>query len=465
MVSTTNIVNTLGAGSGIDIKGLAENLVEAERAPRKERIDSKIQQTEARVSGYGALKYSLSQLKSAFEKINDASEFASVKASNSQPSAFGVSTGSTSGTGSYSVEVTRIATEQRTASQTFASRDTVLNGGNAFSLQLTVGTGSAQNINVATATPAGMVSAINGAKLGVTAQLLNTGNGHQIVLSGQTGANHQFSIEASSGGSPLALFDSTPLQTAQDAQLKVNGLSLSRSSNSITDVIDGVTLNLYTTTTGASRLDLNRETGTIKDNLKALVAAYNEFNSNLDILGDRKSSVETYGGALAGDSLLQSVRNQVRSMVMGASNSAGGTIQAARNVGISVDRNGVMQLDESKLDTALQNNFAEVVTLFTADKNNLSVYSPAEAGLAGNAVRKLDQMLRSTSQIDQQTASAKKQITAYQSDLGKLQDQMDKLLIRYMNQFSVMENIVSQSNSMRSSLKSSLEGMMKASNG
>lgn len=530
MATTSNIVNTLGAGSGIDIKALAENLVEAERAPRKERIESKIKQTEARISGHSVIKYSLSQLKTAFEKINDASDFASVKASNSQASAFGVSTGSTSGTGSYSIEVTRIATGQRTASETFTTRDSSVNGGQPFTLNLSVGTQPAQSISVTTATPAGMVSAINGAKLGVTAQLLNTGSGYQIVLSGETGATKQFSmstastvastaqtdtrtdtslvISAASGTSavsvswtddngqpaslnllqgqdglwrpangaslppasatltlnatrPSVLF-SQQLQAAQDASLKINGLPVTRPSNSISDVIDGVTLNLNTTTTGAAQLDLSRETGTIKDNLKALVVAYNEFAENLKILGDRDSEVEQYGGALAGDSLLQSVQSQVRQLITRTSSTPGGTIQAARNVGLSFDRNGVLQLDEAKLDGALQNNFDEVVQMFSAGTNNKSVYSTMNGGLAGDAVRSLDEMLRSTGVIDKQTASAQKQVSGYQKELERLQDQMDKLLSRYMNQFSVMESIVGSSNSLRTSLKGTFEGMMAA---
>ena len=540
-MATSNIVSTLGAGSGIDIKALAENLVEAERAPRKERIDGKIKQSEARISGYGALKYSLSQLKSAFEKINDASEFASVKASNSQPSAFGVTTSSTSGTGSYSVEITRIATEQRTASEVFATRDAPLNGGQPFTLNLTIGNGSATPISLApkdangnarAATPADVVSAINSAKTGVSAQLLNTGSGYQIVLSGQTGAANQFSISTTStvastaqietsnasslvvtaadgtsavtasytdinntqvsiplqkdangkwvppngttlppNGTSFTLAAIKPavsfhqaLQPAQDASFKVNGLPISRATNSVNDVIDGVTLNLYSATPSASpaRLELSRETGTIKDNLKALVTAYNEFSDNLKVLGDRKSEVETFGGALAGDSLLQSVSSQVRRLISDPSSAPGSTIQAARNVGLSIDRNGVLQLDESKLDKALQDNFGEVVTMFTADKNNVSVYSTQSAGLAGDAVRKLDEMLRSTGVIDKQTESAQIQITGYEAELERLKDQMDKLMTRYMGQFSVMESIVGQSNSLRSSLKGTFEGMMKA---
>lgn len=465
MATTSNIVNTLGAGSGIDIKTLAENLVEAERAPRKERIDSKIQQAEARISGYSAVKFALSELKTAFGKLNDASDFSSISASNTQPSAFGVTPGSSALAGSYSIEVLQAARAQRTASAGFAARDTALNGGAAFTLNLSVNGGAAQSISVSTDTPAGMVSAINGAKLGVTAQLIQTGEANtpwKIVLSGEEGAEKSFSMSSDdgTGASVAGVSFATQLQTAADASFKVNGLTISRSTNTVNDVIDGVTLNLYTVTAGAARLDLNRETGTIKDNLKSLVTAYNDFNDTLTILGDRASEVEEFGGSLAGESLLQTIRNQVRSLITGTSSTPGTTIQAARDVGLSIDRNGVLQLDEAKLDTALQNQFDEVLLMFSAGTNNQSLYSPAPAGLAGGAVKTLDEMMRSNGLLAKQSENADAKVIQYQAELVTLQERMDRVLERYMKQFSVMESIVGSSNSLRNNLKSSFEGMM-----
>jgi len=465
-MASTNLVSALGAGSGIDIKALAENLVEAERAPRKQRIDTKITQTEAKISGYSAVKFALSELKSAFEKLNDASDFASLKVGNTQPGAFGATASTSAAAGSFSLQVTQVARPQRTASNVFTARDTPLNGGSAFDLRLKVGTGAEQLINVTTATPAGMVSAINGAKLGVTAQLLNTGSGFAVVVTGEDGAAKSFTLSATQTGSqtPVANvnFGATPLQTAQDAQFTLNGLAMTRSTNSISDAIDGVTLELYTATSGAARLDFNRDTSGIKDQVKALVTAYKDFDETLKILGDRESEVEQFGGALAGDSLLQNVRNQVRNLITSTSDTPGSTVVAARNVGLSFDRNGMLQLDEAKLEAALQDNFDEVVRMFSAGTNNQSVYSTAPAGLAGKAVKSLDEMLRSTGLIDKQSATAQKKITEYQSELEKLQDRMDMLLNRYMRQFAAMESIVGNSNSLRTSLKGTFEGMMNA---
>lgn len=464
-MATSNIVNTLGAGSGIDVKSLAQSLVDAEKTPKKERIESQISKTEAKITGYGAIKYALSELKTAFGKLNDASDFSSIQPANTQPSAFGVSASSTAEAGSYSIAVTQTALAQRTASSSFDARDTPLNGGTAFQLNLTIGTDLKDPIEVTTTTPAGMVSAINGAKLGVTAQLINTGSGHQIVLTGDTGEANTFSM-TTSGTNPTdpvsTITFSQSLQTATDASFTVNGLTVTRSTNTISDVIDGVTLDLYTQTSGAARLDLNRNTTGIKDNIKGLVTAYNDFEETLKILGDRASEVEEFGGVLAGESLLQSVRNQVRALVTSNSTTPGTNIQAARDVGISLDRYGKLSLDETKLDSALQNNFAEVSTMFSAGTNNQSIYSPAPAGLAGNAINSIEKMLLSTGLIDTQTRNATTRIEKFKEEMTVLEARMEKLMTRYMAQFSVMENIVGNSNSMRDSLKGTFEGMMKA---
>jgi flagellar hook-associated protein 2 len=526
---TSNIINTLGAGSGIDVKALAENLVEATRAPLKQRLDQQIEKAQARISGYSAVKFAVQELKTAFEKLNDASDFSSLKVNNSQSSAFGLVPSATAAAGSYSIGVQQTAKAQRTASMSFAERSTVLNGGAAFTLQLQKGAAAAQDINVTNATPAGMVSAINGAKLGVTAQLINTGSGHQIVLTGETGAANAFTMSTSATGPAAAtvvqadengvnvqagalasavslsypdpndasqtvsvalekqldgswtlpagasalpagvtatatavqpLTFSQSIQTAQDALLNVNGLQVTRSTNSINDVIEGVTVNLFTETTGTAQVDMNRDTASIKDSLKNLVAAHKDFEDTLRILGDRESEVEQFGGALAGDSLLNSVRSQVRNMFTALSTTPGETVQAARHVGLEFDKLGVLQLNETKLDEALQTRFDEVVTMFSAGTNNQSVTSPSPAGLAGEAVKRLDKMLRFGNVIDDQSKRASDQVLRYEADLEKHEERMQKLLERYTTQFSVMESIVGQSNSMRSSLKGSFEGMM-----
>lgn len=531
MATSTNIVNTLGAGSGIDIKTLAQNLADAEIAPRKDAINAKISKTEAKISGYGYIKTALADLKAAFEQLDDASDFASIKPSNTQPGALGVTTTSSAQTGSYSIEVSQLARAQRSASNGFAARDTRLNAGSAFTLNLSVNYGVAKPITVSTDTPAGVVSAINSANLGVKAQLLMTGDAltpYTVVVSGESGAlknftltpasqalvgtstqNHQAGLAVNAAanatevkvtygdpatqvklvrqvetglwtwptgtaepavGTPLTLqtyagarlqpaFSNT-LQSAADAQLKVNGLTVTRSSNQVSDLIEGVRLDLTTTTNTPARIDLSRETASIKDKFKALVSAYNDLDVTLKELGNAKSTIEDGGGSLVGDAILQSVRNQVRSLITNESSTPGNTVKTARQAGLSFDRNGQLTLDEAKLEKALQDHFDEVNQVFSAGSSGKSLYSSDSAGVAGDAVVKLDQMLRSSGLIANQTESANKKIDAYKADLSKLDERLSQTLQRYIQQFSVMESIVGSNNSLKTSLKSSFEGMM-----
>ena len=467
-MATSNIVSSLGAGSGIDIKELAKNLVETEKAPRKEAIDAKIAKSEARISGLALVNYSLTELKNAFGNLNDANDFTSLTATNSQSSAFAVTTNSLAQAGNFNVNVTQIATAQRSPSGAFARRDEPLNGGTAFDLTLTVGSADPETINVTTATPAGVVSAINGANLGVTAQLINTGDAAKpftIVVTGQTGTSNSFKLtspvtvpELNFGADVSGALNN--LDEARDASFTVDGLPISRSSNTISDVIPGVSLELFTATTGSARIDLKRDSSGIEEKLNALVKAYNDFMDNMKILGDKASEVETYGGALAGDSFLSSIKAQVRSLVMADSSTPGTKLKAARDVGIDIDRNGKMSLNTTKLESALSNNFSDVVTLFSANTNNKSIYSPLPSGVAGDALKKIDVMLRSDGTVARQTDTTNALIERQKAELKKLEERMDKLLDRYTRQFSAMDSIVSGINSQRTSLESSLKGLM-----
>jgi flagellar hook-associated protein 2 len=458
----TNFVNALGAGSGIDTQKLAKDLMEATREPRKAVIEEKIAKSEARISGYSVIKFSLGELKTAFSGLNDLSDFASLQVANTQSSAMSVVASPTAAAGSYQVNVTQVAQAQRTSSDGFAERSTALNNSASFDLTLSVNGGTNQTITVDTDTPAGVVAAINGAGLGISAQLIQTSGNTpwKIVVTGEEGEEQDFTLTA-----PVDLgFDdvANELQSVQNALLTINGLSIERTNNSVSDVIDGVTFNLATVTTGAARIDLTRDTSGITQKIDDLVTAYKNFEENLKILGDRASEVEEFGGALAGDSLLQNIRTQVRSMLTATSSTPGTTVKAPRDVGLTFDRNGVLQFDKDKLAKQLQSNFDEVANMFSANTNNQSVFSVAPGGVAGDGVHKLDKLMRSTGLIAQQTDNATQQVDRFKADLEKLEDQMEKLLERYMRQFSAMESIVGSSNSLRESLKGTFEGMANA---
>jgi len=234
-------------------------------------------------------------------------------------------------------------------------------------------------------TPQGLVNAINDAGLAVTARLVNTGTAsspsYKVVLSGADGSDGAFSMSTTPSSVLTALsFTET---AAVDAVLIVDGVTYTRSSNAVTDVIDGITLDLKDTTTSTASVTLARNTAPVVEKITALVTAYNEANSLLNEVSNSKSTLDIYGGTLVGDSMVRQMRTQLREMLLGESSTPGTNVSAAWQVGISVDKAGLMSLDTTKLQTALADNFADVVTTFTANQNNRSATSPPYSSSSG----------------------------------------------------------------------------------
>jgi flagellar hook-associated protein 2 len=262
-------------------------------------------------------------------------------------------------------------------------------------------------------------------------------------------------------GQPVTGVDfDTQLQSAAQAALTVNGVAITSSSNSVQGAIAGVTLNLTSTTVSAANLNFSRDTTAVKAKLQALVTAYNEAGSMLGVVSDPKSTVTTYGATLVGNSTVSQVRIQIRAMVMGDSSSPSGGVNALRDLGISINRSGELELNAKKLDTALSSNFDKAVTMLSADRENLSTLSNLPAGLAGDAVKKLTNLLATTGALTSQSTNATSKISAYKLELTKLEARMTELLARYTQQFGAMDAIVGQTNSLRTGLTSTFEGMM-----
>jgi len=281
------------------------------------------------------------------------------------------------------------------------------------------------------------------------------------VVTGEDGSAKSFSIAVASGETADVDFPGLPLQPATDAVIEVNGLAITRSSNTIDDVIPGLTFSLYAPTSGtAATLDLTRDASSVKDKIRALVEAYNIFEDVLQVVSDRKSDDEQFGGTLAGDSLISTVRAMMRNLITSDSSTPGADVKAGRNVGLAFDRDGRLTLDEGKLDAALANQYDQVVRLFSADTNNQSPLSTAAAGLAGDAIVRIDALLKPTGLIQAQANNATAMADRYRDQLEALESRMEKLLARYTSQFAVMDSLVGQTNSLRENLKSSFDGMM-----
>lgn len=468
-----NIVKTLGAGSGIDTAALAQSLVDAERIPSEDLINTKITKSEAKISGYAAITYSANQLKDAFSALNDVSDFNSLSVRNSNTTAFGVTTSSFASLADYQIDVQTLAKPQRTVSDGFASPSTALSASD-FTLKLAIHGGTATDITIPAdkSAPADMVDVINSAGLGVTAQLVNTGDGsgaaYKLILTGSSGASQDFTLTSDDGsGNPVAGLDfntDTPLQTATDATVVVNGVTFKRSTNSIGDAIKGVTLDLYSTTSTPATVNMTRDTSALKEKFKTLVTAYNDALSMMNVLGDRNSTVDEYGGSLFGDSTVRTMKSMFRDMMLNASTTPGTNASYLWQAGVNLTKDGPIELDETKLDTALSSNFDNIVKMMTGNKQSLTSFSTDSAGIAGEAVRKLTKLVATDGTLTKLKDSTNTQIDRYKKDLEALSDRMDKLLKRYQSDLGAMDTFVSQSNSTKTSLTQTFASMNKSSN-
>lgn len=325
----TDTISALGAGSGVDVKSLATNLVEAERAPRKAVLEKKIKASEGGISGYGAIKFVLGDLNSAFGALKNQSTFNVTSTRNSHPTSFAITSTTKTLAGSHTVSVSQLAKPQRSISPGFASSTFAITTNQPITLSLSVHGGAAETITVPASanTPEGIVNSVNAAGKGITAQLINTGdptNPVKIMFTGQPGENNDFQItgldtyfSALKTANPTWTSVIQPSQTAQNAKLKVDGVDIVSASNKVEGAITGTTLDLYSVTppSEAASVDFLRDTSGIKPKIEALVKAFNDATSMLGVVSDPKSSVETYGATLVGSSVVGSVRSQMRSLI------------------------------------------------------------------------------------------------------------------------------------------------------
>jgi flagellar hook-associated protein 2 len=219
-------------------------------------------------------------------------------------------------------------------------------------------------------------------------------------------------------------------------------------------------LTATTTANVPANLVFSRDTSSISTKLNALVTAYNDANTMLGVVSDPKSTVETYGATLVGNSIVGSVRSQMRQLITGNSTTPAGGLSALRDIGFNLDQKGVLSIDKTKLDSALKNNFDNVVTLLTSNREKQSSFSVLPSGSAGEAVKKLTALLDTSSALTTQSANLTTKITSYNKEMAALDTRMAAILDRYKKQFATMESMVGQSKSLQTNLKSTFDGMM-----
>jgi flagellar hook-associated protein 2 len=327
------------------------------------------------------------------------------------------------------------------------------------SLTITVnGATNTLNLSPATATSADLVSNIQ-SQLNTLypgpGLIASMSNGSLSIAASGTQQITNLSLNASSS------FSLSNISNATNANLLVDGVSYTRTSNSINDIVMGMTIGVNTTTSSPATVNLTRDTSTLVTNINSMVSAYNDAMSVLNAVSDPKSTLATYGGSLVGNSTVMMLKQKLSSMMLGDSSTPGASVGALWQLGITIDSSGVMSATSTTLTTALNNNFNDVVKMFTGNQDNSFGLNPNSAsGLAGDAVKQLTSLLSATGPITTQSKDLTSQNQTFQTDLSTLQTRMDALLKRYQTEFAAMNSFVGSTNAQKTSLKASFDGMM-----
>lgn len=322
-------------------------------------------------------------------------------------------------------------------------------------------------IAIPTTTPAGVVDAINAAGSDVTAMLVDTGDdgtNYRIVLTGNSGSDGIFAL-TSSISDDLGFGDADKqLQVAQNSIIDFEGLTISRSTNSISDIVTGATVVLNATTTSAVRLNIVADTSTLKTNVQNIVTVYNSLNALYTTLGaeDPKSENELNGALAQDTALIRQLKSTIRTSLFANSSSGSGNVTALRDLGISINTTGNLTFDETAYDAVIAASYTDVVKMLTANTSGQNLYDTADKGLAQDIATVLDGLTDTDGVITTRSTNATTAVTDYQGELAALEVRIEGLYQRYLGQFSAMEGMMATMNSTKDYLTGQLENLSKA---
>lgn len=403
-------ITSAGVGSGLDINGIISQLMSVESRPLSQ-LKAKESKEQQKLSAYGQVKSALSTFQSSVKALQDNSKFSGTKVATSDKDSVTASVGGSAQAGSYSVEVLQLAQAHKIASGSYANSKTALDltGKN---MTIEVGTKKLELNFSSSLTLEELRDRINKEKAGVTANVVNDGTGYRLTLSAtDTGANNKIKVTTSSPtvpGDDLSKLTYDPsntnlpnatlagqTQAAQDAQVKIDGLTVNDSSNTLTKAIDGVTLNLVKKTEVGKPVSItvSKDTGSAKGLIEGISKSYNELMKTLDGLTFFKANTAKAGqsaeaGILNGDSSIRLIRSQLRSSFSSQIPGIDGNYALPASVGVGFDaKTGNMNIDSAKLTKALEDDPQAVMKLFTASSkaadtglNLVSANSKTKAG-------------------------------------------------------------------------------------
>lgn len=434
------------SSSGLDIPTIVSTLVAQRKDPEQARINKAGSAATTQLSAISQIKSSMTTLKSALDKLASSADTNAYKATVPTDAGFTAATTSSAVAGNYSVEVVSLATSQKLASGAFTADATVGSG------TLTIGYGD-QSVTVdisGTDKLTDIATAINKAAggKGVTASVVTTNDGQHLVFNAvDTGSKGALTISASDPSlsgltyGPGVTGGLNQTVAATDALVRVDGFERTSSSNTVTDIVPGVVLNLTKAAAGTKfNLSVATDTSAIKGNLAAFAAAYNTANTLLAKSSAYDANTKI-ASPLTGDSLVRSLQQQLRGQVSG-------NINQLKALGLTLDKDGVMSFDTSQFDSTIAADGGAATDAFGKDSK------------FGSAMTKLleTNVNATTGTLTLRSDGLNKQIKGYEADLDDLDARMTKFSDNLTAQFTAMETMISKLKGSTGSLSGLLTG-------
>ncbi len=356
-----------GIGSGLDVNSIVTQLMSIERRPL-DLLDQRKSDLDAQISAYGKLKGAFATFQAAMRKLETADRFQIFSTSSSDEAVATAKAGPGAAAGTVDVAVSQLAARHKIASGPYASAALVGTG----TLTISVG---AESFDVAVAGGSGTLSAIRDAinsapgNTGVTATLLNDTAGTRLVLTAkETGTANALQVSVvdddgqnadATGLSALTFLSGgtqrmSEVRAAADALLTIDGFDVVSASNSVSDAVTGVTLDLKAV--GSATIDFARDDSAIQKSVQEFADAFNALRTTISDL--RK-------GKLAGDANLTSIEGSLLGVLGTAASLPGSAFTYLAEIGVSLDKNGKMQVDANRLSAAMSADFDGVTKLFT----------------------------------------------------------------------------------------------------
>ncbi|PRY64250.1 flagellar hook-associated protein 2 [Vreelandella songnenensis] len=433
-------ISALGVGSGLDLSGLVDQLKAAERQKLVPILEQQSAQ-KTKISAYGRLQSAMDRVQTAVVKLNDLATFKQQKSTVTGEGVLAAAS-EKANPGRYEVTVTQLARGGSAASNSVALDQELTAADTKLTLNFGAdGTQKSHEVSIkAGSTLADVRDQINADKeSGVTASLINDGSGYRLALSSkETGKDA--SLTGFSGLTSLSM-DPATLRAGQDAELNVNGIAITSKTNRVEEAIQGVTLNLTAVSQSPSTLVIERDDNSLKEAINAFVSNYNEMKSTVGRMTQFNGAGET-SGELVGDRTVRTIENRLRQDITG--NFGTGDITRLSQMGIDIDKQGRLKVDEAKLDEAIANNSEGLAAFFAGDTK--------EGGLAGRMSATLKEITADEGIIKSSIGSAELRIDSLDQRKLRMEASIERSTERYRKQFAVLDGMIAQMNSMSSYL-------------